>query len=127
MGTSQNPTGLPGSTRGFISSCCIGEQGKRGMWIERGRGSTKRGILVFEVGRQDEMNRDPPEETMESGVYKDREPGETVGMRPEENKLTNRMPSVHTATIDGKIVYEIGSYDLRGKSFKFSLVHGLGI
>jgi hypothetical protein len=109
---------LPGSTRSFVSSCCLGEQGKRGLWIERGRESTKRGIFVFEVGRQDaEMNRDRPEKTMELGVYEDRELGGMVSMRPEENKLTNGKSSTYPTTIDGKIVYEIGSYDLRGKSF----------
>ncbi|KIM88167.1 hypothetical protein PILCRDRAFT_249622 [Piloderma croceum F 1598] len=114
LGTPQNHTVLPGSTRSFVSSCCLGEQGKRGVWIERGRGSTKRSIFVFEVGRQDgEMNRDRPEETTGVSVYEDREPGGKVGMRLEESTLTNGQPNTHTATIDGKIVYEIGSYDLR--------------
>ncbi|TFK52037.1 hypothetical protein OE88DRAFT_1498672 [Heliocybe sulcata] len=58
--------------RGFVSACCLGPEGKRGMWIERTRGSTKRSVMVFSA-------------TADEGE----------------------------AEIDGRAVYEIGSYDLR--------------
>lgn len=33
--------------RGFVTACCLGPQGKRGMWVERTRGSVKRSVVAF--------------------------------------------------------------------------------
>lgn len=78
--------GLRSSTvhaRGFVSACCLGPEGKRGMWIERTRGSVKRSVIVF------------------SASDDGREGGE-VNFNAE-------------GKIDGRVVYESNSYDLRGK------------
>ena len=119
--TSQNH--VPDGTRGFVGTYCLGKQGKRGVWIERERGSMKRGVFVFEAGRQDGdmevMDKDQPEETIVLDLYKNEALGqaeEIISIRP-ANKFTDRKLRTHTATIDGRVVYEVGSYDLRGECF----------
>lgn len=38
-----------GTSRGFVSACCIGPEGMRALWIERRRMSTLREVSVFDV------------------------------------------------------------------------------
>jgi hypothetical protein len=119
--TSQNH--VPDGTCGFVGTYCLGKQGKRGVWIERERGSMKRGVFVFEAGRQDGdmevMDKDQPEETIVFDLYENEASGQVeriISIRP-VNKFTDRKLRTHTATIDGWFIYEVGSYDLRDECF----------
>lgn len=85
MSNTQNTNYPPApgtTTSGFVSAQSIGRQGKRGVWIERGRGSTRRGVVAFE----------------------------TLGSAGGDDDMVGNTPS-----IDGRVVYDIGSYDLRGE------------
>ncbi|EPQ56745.1 hypothetical protein GLOTRDRAFT_121088 [Gloeophyllum trabeum ATCC 11539] len=62
--------------RGFVSACALGPEGRRGVWIERTRGSTRRSVVVFSATTP-------------------------LGCEGEGGE------------IDGRPVYEVGSYDLR--------------
>jgi hypothetical protein len=37
------------AAHGFVSACCVGSEGKRGLWIERARASMRRTITVFTI------------------------------------------------------------------------------
>lgn len=79
----------PGS-RGFISACALGDQGKRGIWVERQRSSMGRSIFGFSTGN----------------YFKDDKPL-TGSDRP--GYLTD-------GEIQGKRIFEVvNSYDLRGE------------
>ncbi|KZT21191.1 hypothetical protein NEOLEDRAFT_1181949 [Neolentinus lepideus HHB14362 ss-1] len=83
--------------RGFVSACCLGPEGKRGVWIERTRGSTKRSVMVFSA-------------TTPLGA-----PIRETTLWENELDPEGRF-MVDGAEIDGRPVFEIGSYDLRGVS-----------
>jgi len=112
--SSQSHPPSAGSTRGFVSACCLGKQGKRGMWIERGRGSTRRGVIVFESGQEgrdmEVVNNGQQQVTTKFDGHNDQEV-EEAGNRPASTDCGSDEPP--TATIDGRVVYEVGSYDLR--------------
>lgn len=37
----------PARTRGFVTTCCLGPQGRRGIWVERSRGTMRRSVVAF--------------------------------------------------------------------------------
>lgn len=73
----------PGS-RGFVSSCSLGPQGTRGIWVERQRSSVKRAAYGFDVVKV--VERD--------------------GLQSEEEPVERQ--------IAGKCICELNSFDLRG-------------
>ena len=82
ISSTRNPNHAPTpDISGFVSAQAIGNQGKRGVWIERVRSGTRRDVVAFKA------------------------PGHFRGV---DEKSTN------THLIDGRVVYDIGSYDLRG-------------
>jgi hypothetical protein len=53
-GSSSSSSSYAGNAaRGFISACCLGIEGKRGLWIERTRGSMRRAVTVFALDDTD--------------------------------------------------------------------------
>jgi hypothetical protein len=89
----------PGTSRGFVSACCLGPQAKRGIWIERRRGSTRREVSVFDVKcylSAHSSDEDVPPDGWES------------------------IPD-----IDGRVVYEVNSFDLRGMNVPQLVHHAL--
>lgn len=100
------PRPASGTTRGFVSACCIGREGKRGIWVERGRGSTRRGVVVFQVPSGLVGSTRRQNETTERN--------ENIDDGNPYLQVANETLGTHTPAIDGRVVYEIGSYDLRG-------------
>ncbi|EIN09449.1 hypothetical protein PUNSTDRAFT_51726 [Punctularia strigosozonata HHB-11173 SS5] len=89
----------PGSSRGFVSACCLGPQAKRGVWIERHRGSTRRDVSVFDVNCH------------ESGQHlEDMDTQERYDTDDDDDDANSffKVPN-----IDGSVVFEMDSYDLR--------------
>jgi hypothetical protein len=87
------------------------------MWIERERGSTTRKVFVFESGnagqedgKMEAANNNQQEESMDLTGDGEEKADETVSIHP-------NWKSTHTAVIDGRVVYKVESYDLRGKYF----------
>lgn len=74
----------PGS-RGFVSSCSLGPQGTRGIWVERQRSSVKRAAYGFDVVKV--VERDGHQQGEEE---------------PAERRIA------------GKCICELNSFDLRG-------------
>jgi hypothetical protein len=54
-GTSSAMSGV--RSRGFVSTCCLGIEGKRGVWIERTRGSMNRSVTVFSLAEVSDSER----------------------------------------------------------------------
>ncbi|KDQ50750.1 hypothetical protein JAAARDRAFT_41839 [Jaapia argillacea MUCL 33604] len=83
------------SGRAFVGACCIGAEGKRGVWIERTRGSTKRNVVVFSTDQDPEDIQLDPDNAPSSSY-----PELDFGLRTDK-------------VIHGHSVYEVSSYDLR--------------
>jgi len=96
----------PGS-RGFVSACFMGRTGKRGVWIERRRGSMRRSVIAFSTALDalDEDDFVDNEALAASGGEPSRLDGE-----PEQQDWTLHGEA---RTIDGRVIYEVNSYDLR--------------
>lgn len=91
----------PGS-RGFISACALGAQGKRGVWIERQRNNMGRTVFGFAAA-----DHRPPRAPRETAPVSDGAAGE----RP-------------VAEIDGRCIYAVrSSIDLRGESWYRVVIH----
>lgn len=95
---SDTPTprsGFTSGSRGFISACALGAQGKRGVWIERQRNNIGRTVLGFAAA----------DYRTDLRVLLDGEPGANL-----------EADAGSTAAIDGRCLYEVhNSYDLRGE------------
>jgi hypothetical protein len=85
-----NGSGSGTRSRGFVSTCGLGTEGKRGLWIERLRGSMRRLVTVFSV----------------SGI--------DVG--DEEDMFGDVGPGMRE--LRGHVVHEESSFDLRGETFR---------
>lgn len=94
----------PGTSRGFVSAMCLGPQGKRGMWAERDRGSTKRNVMVFNsscISATQASHREiDADGEMQDGLVVANVEGVSI-----------------VPTMDGRSVYEVVSYDLRGRCY----------
>jgi len=77
------------------------------MWIERGRGSTRRVVVVFVSGL-------PARECGDMGVANNYRQ-EVVDLdRHNDGEVEDEKPRRHKAAIiDGRIIYDVDSYDLR--------------
>jgi hypothetical protein len=113
-----------GNTRAFVSALCLGKEGKRGIWIERGRRNMTRGVIAFEfaypawdgVGIQ-VANDGHHEEATNFHEDNDENLGEADGITstPTESECWMQKPA-----IDGRVIYEVASYDLRGECLLLS-------
>ena len=84
--------------RGFVSACVLGPQGRRGIWIERQRGSMDRTVFGFSG---------PP-------VPEHQHPA-VGGVDDEQGQVEDTSSGGH-ASIEGKPLHEVrNSYDLGGK------------
>ena len=95
LGT-DTPTGRTASgARGFVSSCVLGPQGRRGIWIERQRGSMDRTVFGFTTRR------------MQGGLPFHDEDGVASSSAADAGD--------RVSPIDGKPLHEVrNSYDLGG-------------
>ncbi|EKM50537.1 uncharacterized protein PHACADRAFT_263873 [Phanerochaete carnosa HHB-10118-sp] len=94
-GTPAPRSGFTPGSRGFISACALGAQGKRGVWIERQRSNMGRTVFGFAAA-----DHRPPCVPREAGSASD-------GAAEERS----------VAEIDGRCIYAVrSSVDLRGKS-----------
>lgn len=81
-------SGFSLGSRGFVSACVLGQQGKRGVWVERNRGSVGRAVFGFKAGVSPD--------NMSSAESSSPDTGEGI--------------------IHGKRLHEVqNSYDLRGE------------
>ncbi|KAI0917874.1 hypothetical protein AcV5_002701 [Taiwanofungus camphoratus] len=105
-------SGLSPGTRGFISACVLGPEAKRGVWVERRRGSVRRGVVGFRVMSEptddlDRIDEEPITHTIRLENVSD------SGEESEGVKEQNWWEDAGKQIIDGQTVYEVNSYDLR--------------
>jgi hypothetical protein len=111
-------------TWGFVSTCCLGPEGRRGIWIERTRSSTTRTIMAFSVDWTDvkaiPINVAFP--VIGEGVDNSDDEYRTL---EEENSDSDDsitcVPWMEARHIDGRSIYVMSSYDLRGKFTSMNL------
>lgn len=101
------PLSSPGTSRGFVSAICLGPEGKRGVWAERDRGSTRRNVVAFDATcfplmTGEEKTLDIP---MKDGL-------------PLFVSADERMVPV----LSGQSIYNVGSYDLRGTRYQIEVL-----
>ena len=104
----------PGS-RGFVSACVMGRTGKRGVWIERRRGSMRRSVIAFEVVDDVEGERvDGEVDGAERRVADE----DWTRLQLSDDDSDDEAPIVKedrcVDPIDGRVLFEVNSYDLRG-------------
>jgi hypothetical protein len=97
---------------GFVSACCLGKQGKRGMWIERRRGSMTRAVIVFKTDGEIVVKQ-----LMAGSADGEDDEVQTSGNLQPEGGLTDTSAGIYATSIDGRVIREVGSYDLRGEYF----------
>ncbi|KAH9924828.1 hypothetical protein B0H21DRAFT_895083 [Amylocystis lapponica] len=90
-------SGLSAGARGFVSACVLGATGRRGVWVERQRGNVRRRVVGFRAGS-----------------------GEELG----EEAQAHEEPDV--PPIEGRMVYEVNSYDLRDDITHCTLAEATG-
>jgi hypothetical protein len=101
----------PSVTRGFVSACSLGPEGKRGIWVERTRKSTERAVVAFSV---DPEEIDP---LLANDAFPSLDDGESSDSGSAESDITITAYSwTKSRHIDGIPVYTVNSYDLRGGS-----------
>lgn len=109
----------PGS-RGFVSACVLGRTGRRGVWIERRRGSMRRSVIAFEETEDDKDEEVEGESEGGAGQHvadvdwprlqlSDQEFDEGI-----EGETTIDREDRCAKPIDGRVLFEVNSYDLRG-------------
>ncbi|KAL6307218.1 hypothetical protein BKA93DRAFT_94708 [Sparassis latifolia] len=104
-------SGLTPGSRGFVTSCVLGQTGRRGVWVERRRGSVRRGIVGFATAR-DALEEDGLNERATNGTQQAGQIG-AAGGTDERDSDPNWWENGVEPGIDGRTVYEINSYDLR--------------
>lgn len=128
------------ATCGFVSACVLGKEGKRGMWVERGRKSTTRSVWAFCTGdiataADDEIKdtNNGQSASIETGVQSTVDRNEFSGrdaegdgssqteddyMDGEDGSDSDEGEPVRQwndlPAINGHLIYEVTSYDLRG-------------
>ena len=122
-GASEAPRGRSGFTpgsRGFVSACVLGRTGRRGVWIERRRGSMRRSVIAFseaddveeergDWGGEGVENQGVDVDWMKLRLSEDDTGGEDVGS---ETAIVREDRCAKP--IDGRVLFEVNSYDLRG-------------
>lgn len=108
----------PGS-RGFVSACVLGLTGRRGVWIERRRGSMRRSVYAFKVAEEEEA-----EGGLEGAGQRITASLDMIGLQlsnptgdegaDRETAITRAMEDRRAKRIDGRVLFEVNSYDLRG-------------
>ncbi|KAI0695340.1 hypothetical protein C8T65DRAFT_665439 [Cerioporus squamosus] len=137
-GTDDGPTprsGFSHGARGFISACALGPAGRRGVWVERGRGAVRRVVYGFNAHWQGSDDEDDEDDDLvfgrEGGSYSNRkdergetrrrqkgkknrgfQPGTPISVANSEHDVDSMLARAPRA-IEGKEVYEVDSYDLR--------------
>ncbi|KAH9933402.1 uncharacterized protein B0H18DRAFT_644146 [Fomitopsis serialis] len=96
----------PGS-RGFVSACFMGRTGKRGVWIERRRGSMRRSVIAFSTAL-DALDED---DFLDNEVHA--APAGEGSRLDSELEQQDWTLQGEARTIDGRVIYEVNSYDLR--------------
>ncbi|KAH9857268.1 hypothetical protein C2E23DRAFT_720433 [Lenzites betulinus] len=123
--TSGNRSGFSHGARGFVSACALGPTGRRGVWVERGRGAVRRVVYGFNAAGPtfpDDVTEE--EETMAADIVNaaktetmdSDDDDEDSDSSVEEHFEGVRIPNVLAAragAIDGREVYAVDSYDLR--------------
>lgn len=110
-------SGFTPGARGFVSTCVLGSMGRRGVWIERRRGSVKRNVIGFSAALDswDSSESDEAEQQSEEPTESDDVGGGTNSDDDtEQEEQLDRWKDPASRTIDGKTIYEVNSYDLRG-------------
>lgn len=92
------PFSSPGTSRGFVSAICLGPEGKRGVWAERDRGSTRRNVVAFDASSFPLISGE--DKTLDIPM---------VDGLPLVVSADKRMVPV----LAGQSIYNVGSYDLR--------------
>lgn len=110
----------PGS-RAFVSACVLGPMGRRGIWVERRRGTINRCVVGFNAASTQLQSTDlegkPTTFTGESDSPSDLDEEGFDDSETEQDDHQQRWWEVGTrAKIDGRTVFEVISYDLRGTS-----------
>lgn len=109
----------PAITRGFVSACCLGPEGIRGLWIERTRNSTKRAVVAFSVDLS-QLNPIPVQDAFPTldGVGGENYAPQDDGDSNSEDSVTTvaaSVPWMDVRHIEGHPVFIVNSYDLRGE------------
>ncbi|KAI0030063.1 hypothetical protein K488DRAFT_88110 [Vararia minispora EC-137] len=96
---------------GFVSSIALGPQNLRGVWIERTRNNTARRVVTFTTSRP---AFEAPAEVL---IWRAPDAEDFSGEEDAENvnETEQRTETGGLALIEGKVVYEVHSYDLRGE------------
>lgn len=132
VGAMSHRSGFSHGNRGFVSACALGPTGRRGVWVERRRGAVRRVVYGFDAARptpgpedtdtggdgdagklQDPMET---EDTNSVGTHSTR--SESPGDHPIGTLVQNVLAG-RGGAIDGREVYEVNSYDLRGAYFPY--------
>ncbi|KZT70804.1 hypothetical protein DAEQUDRAFT_810395 [Daedalea quercina L-15889] len=96
----------PGS-RAFVSACILGRTGRRGVWIERRRGSMRRSVIAFSTAADA-----PDEEGSSSRRPGTASGGDDVDQRSGRQEEQDWMSYGEVRPIDGRVIFEVNSYDL---------------
>ncbi|OCH96346.1 hypothetical protein OBBRIDRAFT_234685 [Obba rivulosa] len=101
-------SGLTPGARGFVTACALGPAGLRGIWIERRRGSVRRGIVGFRAVAQHLM---VDQGIVGSPIDRALPLAREVDGGDEDSDAD--WWNDNESAIDGHTVYEVNSYDLR--------------
>ncbi|CCM02590.1 uncharacterized protein FIBRA_04693 [Fibroporia radiculosa] len=112
--TSLPRSGMTPGTRGFVSTCVLGRTGRRGLWVERKRGSVRRGVVGFSTpidawDRSDDLQL---EEKIGGEAEQD---GNDADNDADAESEANWWDDPNSRFIDGNTIFEVNSYDLRGQ------------
>ncbi|EMD39177.1 hypothetical protein CERSUDRAFT_93221 [Gelatoporia subvermispora B] len=95
-------SGLTPGARGFVTACALGPAGLRGIWIERRRGSVRRGIVGFRaIPAMIDYDEVPEVDPV------------LVSSNSQDGESDTEWWNGSEPAIDGHTVYEVNSYDLR--------------
>ncbi|TFY64648.1 hypothetical protein EVJ58_g2486 [Rhodofomes roseus] len=110
----------PGS-RGFVSACFMGRTGKRGVWIERRRGSMQRNVIAFSTALDALGEEDAADDGLENTPG-----GRTGGQSDSETDQQDWTLHSEARPIDGRVIYEVNSYDLRDDITRCAFAEAMG-
>lgn len=136
-------SGFSTGARGFVSACALGPAGRRGVWVERRRGAVRRVVYGFSTNPPDSDDEDDgvdfvggapsstsaPTEKQKRRKLKEKETGKnSQGFQPgtplpvrnaevDADSTPSGWNAQEPRAIEGKEVYDVNSYDLRGALF----------
>ncbi|KZT09827.1 uncharacterized protein LAESUDRAFT_645564 [Laetiporus sulphureus 93-53] len=104
-------SGFGPGARGFVSTCALGSTGRRGVWIERRRGSVRRGVVGFSA-LIELLEEEPESEKAPEQQAGDELLTAATGESDDEAEV-DWWDSANCRAIEGSTIYEVNSYDLR--------------